>query len=1132
MGRRILAFFLGFIFAFVCIAGAIAIVVFAIKINQFAPVTDRYLGDLADMSVYNVGKSLYDLYGQKKAFQDENGKYYSLGDFCKNYNIDLNSALGMELPQEVLDIPAFVYFNEGGTDLAMQQIKVSALPAIVNMLGGKNEDGTTNGMFGDDVLAELSNYSLFDMLSNEEVGIAGVFANVSFAQMLPSAFPAEDSDNKLMWAVGQTKIGGLLSGMSGSDNIMLQLKEGGAFETLGAMELSAVLGESQYINAILGSSAKFADLIGDDGSIKFDDIINGVSVGELLGCQKNEIADIEGYLAIDGQNPDAEKQVMSKTVGEEESSVTLYIMSDNGEKWYQAELDCKEESEGHAHTADCFKYVWYSTAECVSTDHSHESSGDMYKDGAWYARTEGLYAVLATLSITDLTSGNTDALMNEIKTVKIGDIINANEVSGIMSAFVDLTIEELMNGAIDDMYLGTFFNFNRTAIQDLAGYNTDSPLRVNKQRSDGSNDVLAYYVAVNGDSVALSYDLKEWFAGEKHCEETDESTHTHDANCYAYVWKDQNGNPAEGIQAKLSGKQIGDLQFLNDEVHNMTLLDVFGEDGVPEMLKSIADVKIGELGSHIDTIQLGVLLGYTGEIVCGKTEEGHEHEHTCYVWTDKDNNTVTGMMAKLAYKTVSDISNLEETIKTFTLRDVLGDSIPDMLKTLADKQIGELNDAINNMYLGDFLEYEKRYSCGNTDEGHEHDDTCEYDWVDKNGNTVEGMMAKLANNKVSELGDLNKTIQSFTLRDVLGDNIPAMLLDVADEPISDVGKAIQSIYLGSALGYARKEITDISGYTIAIGNKAEDNEYLVKQYFDTGTGKVVEKYVKRENGSSVWYEAINSCKKLEEHDNNGTHEPECYGYVWYKTDDEGNLTTTEVSGIVKALVNTKVIDVGDKVEKMTLGEMGIGKGNKILEALQDTPINEIGDKINTLKMGVVMGFVQGEKIDGYSCDNTEGHTHDETCYCYVWYEDEAKTQAVKGLNAKISNKNINQMTGDGLTKIASGLTIGDLIDSGMMKLGDNENEQKKNSYKLSIIYCGNASHTFNETVALKSTWKCNLADYLTYSATKTGATAEGYWLKCHGKTSESELNSDDIAHRDAWKGLTLESFISTLLNTI
>lgn len=1117
MGRRILAFFLGFIFAFVAIAGAVCIVVFAIKIDQMVPQTDTYLGDLAKMSIYDVGQSLTKLYADKKIWTDENGKYYSLGHFCENYNINLSTALGMEIPSEVLDIPAFEFFNEGGMNNAMKQIKVSTLPAIVNMFGGKNEDGTSNGMFGDNVMSELSKFSMYDLLSNEEVGVAGVFANVKFVDLLPDSFPAEDSDNKLMWAVGQSKIGGVLNGIGGESSILLQLKAGGAFETVGELELTSLLGESQYMNAILGSNAKFADFIDDEGNVRLDDIINGVSIGELLGCQRKDITELTDYVTIAGQSPNADKQVKQKTEGDN----VVYAMSANNEDWYEAYIDCDLE-EDHTHSEDCFKFIWYATEAC-SSQHNHAASDDMLKEGVYYPRVNGLYAILAAISIADLTSGNDEALMKEIKNIKIGDVLDTTEVNDTMRVFLDFTIQQLMDGAIDDMYLGEFFKFTRHGIQDLDAYDKENIVTIYKERD---YTVLAYYIMQDDNgNIAMSYDLKDWYEGSFNCDETDPG-HVHNDNCYLYNWYhkdgDNAGEQADGVQNKLAGKQIADLKFLNEEVQRLTLEDVFGKNNVPSVLKAIGHVKIGDLNSSINTICLGDLLEYTREQTCENEDPDHVHEYDCYIWYNKRGEVVTGMMAKLAIKQVGEMDDLVSTIRTFTLRDVLGDDgVPDVLKSIADSEIKDLNQAIKEMRLGDFLEYEQRLICENEEEDHEHTDDC-YAWYKKDGELAVGMMAKLASKTVDELSNLDEIVQDFTLRDVLGERIPTMLLDVADTKVSELDSAIQGIYLGSALGYSRKVV--------------DKSEYTIKIFNDVYRRMSPEAYVKREPNTDTWYEAVLTCSS-KEHDVNDSHTAACYGYVWYDGEEL-------VSGIVKAFVNSKVSEVNSKMQTVTLGEMGIG-GNTILDALQDTAIVDIGKDINNLKMAVVLGY---EKR--YTCGLTEGmsHTHSDACD-YVWLApcsiDHATTSTdheesehlsgsdptknyytVKGLNAKIAEKTVEEMTGDSLTEIALNLSIGDLIDSGMISLGATPDERDNNAYKLALIFASGDKHNVNGTGS-----GCTYANYLFYSTqVEVGISTKAYWDKCHASYTMSAEEYEE--HTNGWKNLTLKQFVSALLQVL
>lgn len=842
----------------------------------------------------------------------------------------------------------------------------------------------------------------------------------------------------------------------------------------------------------------------------------------------------------------------------------------------------------------------------------------MLKDGIYYARTDGLYAALSGLSITDLTSGNTDALMDEIKTLKVSEIVDASDVNGVMSSLLDLTIEELMNGAIDDLYLGEFFNLHRFAVKDIASYNVENATMIPK---DKDHSLPAYYLATNADGdIAMSLDKKTWYVGKLNCD-VDEEDHTHGQDCYMYSWNELICEPqlgeehthtddcyqqAEGIKNKLAGKQIGDLQNLNEEVLKLTLYDVFGEDKMPSMLKSIQHVEIGELSEHINTIQLGELLEYEGGLTCEIADEDHVHDYTCYTWyqltcdneedghehDDSCRKLVEGMMAKLACKQVDEMRDLTDTIKSFTLKDVLGDDVPSMLKALENTEIGDLDTAINEMHLGDFLEYKRsqadnvdeankieiyksegstevafyvapygsnaialsidgetwyegvqyctnrasdhthvascygyvwlRLNCDEASEGHEHDENC-YE-------QVTGMMAKLADKTVNELKYMDEIVQSFTLRDVLGDNVPAMLQDVADETVGNVGNAIENIYLGSALSYHRKEITDTTEYVNEnVGSIVNKNFPIVRGTMRTGG--IANSFIKSENGVT-WYEAVRNCKT-----NHSQHTAACYEYVWYQDED----CEIEVDGIVKAFVNTKVKDVSEKMQSVTLGEMGIG-GNNILDALQDTPINQIGDGINNLKMAVVLGY---EKK--YTCE--QNHTHTDECD-YVWvaecnHDHETATDhrvsdhleingktyyQAKGLNAKIADKTVQDMTGDTLTDIALGLTIGDLIDSGMISLGETIEQQEENSYKLALIF-SEGNHYFTETVLSQSTnFYCNLTDYAKYSATKPSTTTKTYWNKCHASAG---LTDEQLkAHAETWKDLTLKVFVTELLNVL
>ena len=1034
--NRVLVFFLGMlfgiIFVFAALAGGIYIAVTVVKPTDIVAESGNYLGDLADMSLLDMAKSLVELYRSKIGLAGDDGKYFTLGEFLTKYNIDGEKAFGMKLPQEILDIPAFEFFNsDDGVNKAMAQIKVSALPAIVNMFGSSSENGGET--FSDDVIAELSNYSVSDLFA-EDKGINYVFQNVAFADVLPSSFPQEDSDNKLMWAVGQTKIGKLLDGMSGTDNIFGQLKEGGAFAALGALSVTDLIGDSQYVRAILGDNA-VASFVDDNGNLSFDSVINGISLGELLGCQKNEIVYEEQNVNDYWVSDDGSVTVVTVSI----DGKTVYarkITDDNGVKLYEADGCGKDqhvhdatcggngscETEEHTHTPECFPLAWYSTAECTA---NHDHVDEMEKDGKHYPRVQGLYNVLSNLSMADLTGGDTNALFDKIKQLKISDLLTEGEATGVIANLSDMTIGELMSGGFESIYLGTALNYARRQLAAPQGAITG--IRVGADTTD-----VRFYLGTSADgTLLLSDDNESWYEGCVTCKKAD-CDHRY-ADCYGYTWytSEKLQDKVTGIGAKLASKTIKEMTSINTLVSSLTISDVL--EPVPSILKSLADTPISALGTAIDEMYLGELLGYKRMPVC---ENMHEHTNECYGWFEAD--------------------------------------------------------------------------CGNAD--HEHTDGCYTKQAD-------GLLGKFADKKISQLSTIGDTVKELTLSDVL-DPVPTMLADFANTPIGELGTKLNDMYVGSAMSYVRWE-KDVSGFaqnTTADGSvKSNGSEYV------------------KADGDK-WYEAELTCKDA------NTHTADCFEYLWYIDDTHTNA----VDGINKAFCNYTLSTISNATNNLTLAKLGIDtSGNKILESVKDEKITDIGGKISALKMGVALGYVNAP-ICG---DNT--HTHVDGCY--GWLEeckadnhdhcnhieiDGKNYVRVKGLNAKIADLTVAGMgDGNALGNITQNLTIGDLIDSGMMDIGD-----ESNYYKFALITgCKEAGHSFEYTyLTATKTYYCNFKDFIAYSAvieaenkamgTNKTVTAQSYWEKCHEGVTMTE--TEKAEHRDLWKNSKLSEFITNLLNAI
>lgn len=1285
--RRFLAFILGMVigivFILAAIVGAVYVAVAVIHPNQVMPDSDRFIGDFADMSMVDMAKSVQDLYLKKIGVMSEDGKYFTLGEFLANYHIDTNRAFGIELPQDVLDIPAFEFFNENnGIENAMKQIKVSAIPAIANMFVGTNEDGTPNGLISESAVTELSNYSLYDLLSDESKGFPYVFQNIKFADILKDAFPQQDTDNKLMWAVGQSSIGKLLGGMAGENNMLLQLKAGGAFETLGNLSILEIIGDGDNTLRGIFRDVLTSDLIDDNGELNLDSVINGISLGEMLGCQKNEITDTSSYVAFitaKDENGEELDVIIRLNTGDNDNPSYIYAKLDGG-KYFEAELTCdivehthdeicntsdkpcaKKE---HLHDKTCYEFVWYTTNAC---EENHEHEGELEIENNHYKRTDGLYNVLANTSISDLTSGDSEALLNRFKGLTIGEILGDGEIKGVMANFADMTLSEIMNGAIDELFLGSFFNYERMLVADMSNYlvETTRPLYINEGETDA---YPVYYVRSDNNCFALSTDQSTWYEGHFTCENENHSYDDHYAACYGFVWyvkcKEQHYGglcdddiqigenvykKATGIQSKLASKQIRNLQNLNNEIKSLTLYDVLGED-IPDVLQQIAHTPIGELNNAINDMYLGGLLNYIREeydvatdgdsitlklneksynkssddilefnadgetgylleleadvyalseegkawfkaqLVCANEEHIVHNKRGCYayVWyqlCEKDSHDecekpvyeidgnnyhiADGMMAKLAEKKVKEMGSLNETIKTFTLRDVLGKDIPEMLLTIADCEIGNLNNEIDKLYIGDVLKdkrleitdsdnnystvfvspkgiivqydnsndkyrmsdngkafYETELICG---EEHEHNEDCfEYVWYEackeddehnsddvviaidgENYHRIEGLTKHIVTIKIGELNSatLTNAINGMTVGEIItmDNDTNEILKSMQHVKIGDLGKEINNVYLGSAMNYIRREMSD-DGYTILILEPSNDSSYM--PFVKSKTTNDTTTYIKSDDGK-IWYEAELTCHLTDGHN----HNVDCYEYIWYVRCEEAqhneencqddviidNANYKVVTGVTKAFVNSRLNGVANTMNHLTIRKLGIDiTDNNLLIALQDVELNDLSSALTNTKMGVILGYDKCE-LD---------HEHTENC---SWYKD---GQAILGLNAKIANETVGGLAGgEALTNIAKNLTIGDLIDSEMMSISDEQ------TYKLAIMFCKTDSH------------HCSVAGYITNKAMDAELTAKRYWLNCHGK-NESFLSDEDIEHRDSWKVLKLADFIDQLLGAI
>lgn len=777
---RVLAFFLGMIFGIVFLLGSLGLGVY-LAVTKVTPADisqeTAVLGDLANMSLLDIYKNLSTLYSQKIGVADQNGKYYSLGDLCTQYNIDSQNLFGVSLSDDLLEVPVFEFFSattdsqgNNGVQRALKQIKVSAIPSLLNLFV-KNEDGSA--IVNDNVMEELSNYNIVELMTKEQ-GIAYVFENITFSQLLPENFPSDpNGDNALMWAVGQSSVGKLYTALGSNDSLFLQLKDGGALETLGQMEVTDLLGSEAGTLSTLFGDTLVVDLVGENGEINVDDIINYTYVGSLLGCIRNEITDTNGYNVFATSENGT---VWVKTENEKQH----FVKEEKG-KFYEAELTCTEQHDVHGY--DCYGFVWYNSS-VLPSDHPCTPDEELIKDGLHHSKVSSLYGAFVNLRIADITGGSFDAILDKVKDLTISEIVNG-EVSGILANFADMTVGELLDGGLEDMYLGSFLGYARTQADSSAVTGVTT-------LPDGTKVGFA-----NGNTV-MSDDGKTWYLAQQTCEQ--HADHTRD--CYRYVWTD--GSAAvEGLMAKFSDKKVNSLGDMSDMLQQLTLAEVLGEENLTGIFRQLANVPIGQISAEIDNIYIGTVLEYTrkqvadisgytavddvadvlqnnGEFVRKDGDvwyeakldctESHVHNSDCYgfVWYTDETHTqaVSGLEGIFANSTLNNIGDKLQ-LENFTLAKLGIGGDNNILAYLQDVPLSEIDTQLNTMKLGVAL----GYTLNN-----------ENVWVDGEGNPVKGINAKIAEMSIQDFGSGNgitEITNTLTIGDLMDSGM--MTLDGEQE---------------------------------------------------------------------------------------------------------------------------------------------------------------------------------------------------------------------------------------------------------------------------------------------------------------------------------------------------------------
>ena len=355
---------------------------------------------------------------------------------------------------------------------------------------------------------------------------------------------------------------------------------------------------------------------------------------------------------------------------------------------------------------------------------------------------------------------------------------------------------------------------------------------------------------------------------------------------------------------------------------------------------------------------------------------------TLMKWQNGGADVDDQLMLVIADYTVKDMTEadfadslMKRLCNSLTLRDVMGNSVDDnsVLKLIADKPIGKIADAMNDLSVGELMGY-KNFTVsldGNdnyyVDElGGTHRWFSESDVDHVAGKTMLVSAADsltsyqdpetdkfyyYANDKLAQiLSDysvneligatslpggksftedvIDKITESFTLGEVMGDalNGSTLLKSLEDVTIADLATEVQNMKIGKLMGYVELPVSDT----------------YADRYDSTGL-------------TSKWFSETDVIGDATLYTTDGSAKYTADGTKYY----------VEVDDAIMLLVANKTVaqlnggDLADDIKALTirqvLGDTAIA-GNSILEALADTPISNLSTAINDMYLGEIMGY--------------------------------------------------------------------------------------------------------------------------------------------------------------------------------
>ena len=354
------------------------------------------------------------------------------------------------------------------------------------------------------------------------------------------------------------------------------------------------------------------------------------------------------------------------------------------------------------------------------------------ENGVWMngeSEVTGICAAIADFKVSEI-----DTKINELTIAEIGGYTQGEdgtwystyieeghpenvEADALMSAFVELTVDEMIHGGFDD------------EIQDLE---VSAILGYEKNEEDGK-----WYhngEVVTGVCAAIAeFKISELDTGINTVTVAELTGYTQGEDGTWYSTYIEEGHPenvkADGIMASLADLTVEQISdgAVTDRVKDLEVSTLMGytyneeedkwynnEQEVTGICAVIADYKIDELDTKVNEITMGELSGYTlgedGKWYSTYVEEGSAE--------NVEADGILGALADLTVESMTDNEQLTAKIKTLEVADALGYTLGEdgkwydngtevtgIMAVIAGAELNNIQDSVDGAYMGDILSY-------------------------------------------------------------------------------------------------------------------------------------------------------------------------------------------------------------------------------------------------------------------------------------------------------------------------------------------------------------------------------------------------------------------------------------------